>query len=51
MQLDRATTLRYELVQTGGQNKYALKRTQLVSQYVYKQMKTESGKYGSAMHT
>jgi len=49
--LDRATTLRYELVQTGSQEKYALKRTQLVSQYVYKQMKSESGKYGSAMHT
>jgi len=48
-QLDRSTTLRYVIV--GTPEKYALKRTELLSQYVLKNMKAESGPYGSAMHT
>jgi hypothetical protein len=47
--LDRSTIIRHVLV--GTQQKYAIKRAEVVSQYVYKSMYAENGQHSSAMQT
>ena len=47
--------LRYQLACPSSNceqdQKYAFRRTELLSQYVFKQTKAQNGKYSSAMHT
>ena len=47
--VDRSTVFRFQLM--GGKDKYAFKRSEVVSQYVYKFVEAETGNHGSAMHT
>lgn len=47
--LDRTTVLRFVL--SGQPQKYGIKRAELISQYVYKNLRAENSQYSSAMHT
>jgi hypothetical protein len=45
--LDRSTVLRYVL--QGKKQQYGIKRVELLSQYVYKSLRSETGQYGAAL--